>query len=300
MRTLNFRCLAAVLALAPLGCSAQADPDYRGEPVATIRGRVVTGDHPPNQDMEAALVWTRPEPGLPENAFVVGRQRVSGGFPADFTLDVLEPPPRLYGEHEVSVNGFIAAIPAQTSRVFDRYSFLGVADTAAVVYFWEGSKSPDDAVAVQAAELKVPPVKGYHLYRREITRESEAAAYRCHFDDLCEYQIFSAQNHPPSELAVWQAHMDDSLARCLEHIPGARTCTYYELPSTPEEQAQTDACVALVDERFSRQSREGKTYCPAPWTDVENPEGFEHRVTVTLGRDSWTQSNPASTSDRTC
>ena len=292
MRKLNFRCLVAVLALLPLGCSAQADPDYRGEPLATIHGRVVTGDHPPDQGMEAALIWMRPEPGLPNDAFVVGRQRVSGSFPADFTLDVLEPPPRLYGEQESSVNGFIAAIPAQTSRVFDRYSsILGVAENAGVVYFWEDSKAPGDEVAIEAANLRVPPTKGYHLFRSEVTREREAEAYRCNFDDLCEQKVFSARNHSPAELLVWQGREDAGYARCLEYIPGAQTCTLYEAPSNAEEQAETDRCDALLDARFERQLAKG-TDCPPPWVRLENPEGFGHRVTITLGRNVFDALEP--------
>ena len=40
-----------------MACSAQVEPDYRGEPLATVRGALVTGEQAAPSEVDAALVW---------------------------------------------------------------------------------------------------------------------------------------------------------------------------------------------------------------------------------------------------
>jgi hypothetical protein len=290
MRTLNFRGLSVILGLAPLACSAQADPDYRGEPLATIRGTVTTGDHPPSTEMEAALIWLQPEALTGGAAYVVGRSRVTGNFPANFTLEILEPPPPDAG----FTDGFIAAIPAQSAPgqhtmgipsggpEIDPWSLLGVAEHAGIVYFPQDSQAPGDDIAFAAEFYKVPPVKGYHLWRSEVTRESEAAAFQCESEGLCARPVYDEPEKSPAENAALNARAVEDQARCLQYVPGAEACTLGGA-TTPEEIAESTRCGELVTARYQRQQASG-TVCPRPWVRLDNPEGFATPVTVTLGR----------------
>ena len=109
----------ALAALALLGgaagCDAQADRDYRGEPLVTLRGRVVA-DTPPLPPLEAALLWQLgPPPSIGEQELAV-RVPVEAGFPATFTLRLYQPPPgaarRTLRAGEVSfARGNAAAVP---------------------------------------------------------------------------------------------------------------------------------------------------------------------------------------------
>jgi hypothetical protein len=276
------------LGVASLGCSAQVEPDYEGEPLATIQGTVVTGDAPPIDDMEAALVWsTSTEPGI--DVFVVGRTRVTGAFPARFTLDVLEPPPAGTAPEPGSVTiGIIAAIPARTGNVVDPTSLLGVADTAGVLYFPEDGKDPNDHVSRAANYYKVPPVAGYHLWRSVVTEETEAANVRCANDGLCAHMILSGLPgvDDPETLARFQRWHDEEQARCLKYIPDAASCTLWPDTDTPEKDAEFSRCLDLVIQRQNRQQArtDAGIHCPQPDIKLENTEGFGFPVVVTLGR----------------
>ena len=52
--------LALAAGLAAAGCDAQADRDYRGEPLVTLRGEVE--GTPPLPPLEAAMLWQRGPP----------------------------------------------------------------------------------------------------------------------------------------------------------------------------------------------------------------------------------------------
>jgi hypothetical protein len=87
---------AAVAALglwlaAGAGCDAQADRDYQGEALATLRGQVQ--GTPPLPPLEAAMLWQRGPPPSTDDQELATRARVESGFPAVFTMRLYQPPP---------------------------------------------------------------------------------------------------------------------------------------------------------------------------------------------------------------
>jgi hypothetical protein len=87
-------------ALAGAACDSVAHEDYKGEPLATIRGQAVVADpafQPP--PAEVVLLWGQANkdagPADDPRAFnlVAERVPVTGGFPAEFTLELRQPPP---------------------------------------------------------------------------------------------------------------------------------------------------------------------------------------------------------------
>jgi hypothetical protein len=107
--------LAAVaLAAAVGGCDAQADRDYPGEPLVTLRGQV--GGVPPLPPLEAAMLWQRGPPPSVDDQELATRAPVESGFPAAFTIRLYQPPPaaarRTLLPGEVSfARGNAAALP---------------------------------------------------------------------------------------------------------------------------------------------------------------------------------------------
>ncbi len=99
--TKRFLMLLAASALSSvLGCAGQADKTYRGEPLARLHGRVEAASTAPTDapPLAAALVWGQTAPNA-DAKVAIARPRlgtsvpVSGRFPAEFTLDLYEPPP---------------------------------------------------------------------------------------------------------------------------------------------------------------------------------------------------------------
>jgi hypothetical protein len=87
------RGLAATCAFAGLllGCDAQTDSAYQGEPLVTLHGRVETsGALPP---LEAAMLWQRGPPPSVNDQELATRAPVQGQFPATFVLKLYRPPP---------------------------------------------------------------------------------------------------------------------------------------------------------------------------------------------------------------
>jgi len=80
-----------VVAAVLVGCDAQTDPGYQGEPLVTLRGRVESsGELPP---LEAAMIWQLgPPPGVDDQELAT-RAPLTSGFPATFTLRLYAPPP---------------------------------------------------------------------------------------------------------------------------------------------------------------------------------------------------------------
>jgi hypothetical protein len=80
-----------LLALALLSCDPQADANYRGEPLISLQGQVVSsGPAPP---LEAAMLWQRGEPPSTDDQELATRAPVSPAFPATFTAHLYQPPP---------------------------------------------------------------------------------------------------------------------------------------------------------------------------------------------------------------
>jgi hypothetical protein len=105
---------ALAFAAGAAGCDAQADRDYPGEPLVTLRGQVEgTAPLPP---LEAAMLWQRGPPPSTDDQELATRAPVESGFPATFTIRLYQPPPaaarRTLAPGEVSfARGNAAAVP---------------------------------------------------------------------------------------------------------------------------------------------------------------------------------------------
>ncbi len=90
MRSTLLALSIAVLALA-FACDPQADSHYRGEPLVTLQGQVVSfGDLPP---LEAAMLWQRGPPPSTDDQELATRAPVQSGFPATFVVHLYQPAP---------------------------------------------------------------------------------------------------------------------------------------------------------------------------------------------------------------
>ena len=86
------------------GCDAAADLDYRGEPLATIRGQVTTSadkQSEPYLHPRAVLVWQNPQllnedgtaPPIGSFERIAEDVAVVSQFPAEFEINLFNPPP---------------------------------------------------------------------------------------------------------------------------------------------------------------------------------------------------------------
>jgi hypothetical protein len=82
---------AAGAAALVAGCDAQADRDYLGEPLVTLRGAVE--GTPPLPPLEAAMLWQRGPPPSTDDQELATRAPVEAGFPSVFTIRLYQPPP---------------------------------------------------------------------------------------------------------------------------------------------------------------------------------------------------------------
>lgn len=73
-----------------LACGSQASPEYVGEALLTLQGRVEIVDNQTEGPLRPALAFRTPTPFGGELHFL--GVETSGEFPADFTLRVMEPP----------------------------------------------------------------------------------------------------------------------------------------------------------------------------------------------------------------
>lgn len=175
--THSFSSLLALISVSSaLGCAGQADTSYRGEPLARLQGRVETAsrttvESPP---LSAALVWAQTAPNA-DAKVAIARPRVgstvpvSGRFPAEFTLDVYEPPPdgALFSCASEASGAFgrMATASVRASRrgasasSGDPFDFYGEVKDFRVVYV------DADLPAVSACPGGAL-AKGYHLFHR--------------------------------------------------------------------------------------------------------------------------------------
>jgi hypothetical protein len=174
--------------LALSACDAQVDPDYPGEPIASLVGTVTNEMQvrkPTNA--EVALVWLNTA-GSPDRYFGE-RAAVNSQFPADFTLDVYAPPPAealndyTHGavrpqESRVGV-AYIAAVDAQIFALYgDRLTdaedgmleqlTLGGAENHMLVYVEKDVQPNTHAETLLGGQLAA----GYHVM--DVKRPTEA------------------------------------------------------------------------------------------------------------------------------
>src|SRR5687768_12932682 len=72
------------------GCDAQAGTDYRGESLLSVTGSVAIENQDPPDDLIPALAFDTRK----GDRFLIEDVEVSGEFPARFSFDVFEPPPK--------------------------------------------------------------------------------------------------------------------------------------------------------------------------------------------------------------
>lgn len=73
-----------------LACDAQVDPEYRGEPLATIQGAIVDDGGVDTSDLYTAILNYN---FLINDFSHIDSAPVVGSFPAEFTIDLSVPPP---------------------------------------------------------------------------------------------------------------------------------------------------------------------------------------------------------------
>ena len=306
-----------VLLAGPLACSAQAEPDYRGEPLAVLRGAVITGEQSAPSDIEAALVWITGPPD--EEGSPIARVRVRGQFPAQFTIEVFDPPPPPASwiprrspaqnwpddwEPDPTSVGILAAIAPNSGDRISYDEILGVWLGGGVQYFARDANGADnDLVLTEAERRKVPPTRGYHLYRQSVDEPSEAQYFRCQYRDFCQRAIVTStpgQDLPDVPgttrfVADLQVFNDAEYAKCLKYLDQPTTCTsYYPEGRTAEEQAENERCSELQIQIFERaqSAAESPPDCGIPWQYVENPDEFAHAVNIELGTNELDWMNP--------
>ena len=167
--TLTLPLFAALLC----ACGTQTDDDFRGETLLHLTGQVVN-EQPIVPAAGVTMVWTY---DTGSGDFSVGEAvEVSGGFPANFTLDLFEPPAGIPAAAFATI-GLITALPPDTTELPDEDALLGIDEQHVVVYLSRDvadlpAEQHDAAVAVLGGELTT----GYHLM--EVTPGSDV------FDDM--------------------------------------------------------------------------------------------------------------------
>jgi len=152
---------AATLAAA---CDPQADPGYQGEPLATLRGTVVSAVPSPPDDLDAVLVWTVSS-GSPDYAVGQGAA-IAGDFPATFRLDGFTRPPELalndYGPVEPRLGvAYTAALPPGTDFSEEPTGSIGLSEDYLLVYLDAAAPAGSGV----AEFLGGPLAAGYHLMK---------------------------------------------------------------------------------------------------------------------------------------
>jgi hypothetical protein len=184
------------LAGAVAGCDGQADPDYKGEPLATVQGHIVDDADDPSPAGDVILLWSTIE----DSIYVGSSAPVSGSFPADFTMPVYAPPPdgALVTSPEDGIDhvGFAYIIVVKKGAVTDgdthvvaqsiENATLGVASNNIVVYVG-GEIDPDSWVAKKVGSSLSP---GYHLLNSRPPTAAEV-----HDAEQCQDQAGAAYDH---------------------------------------------------------------------------------------------------------
>ena len=286
-----------------MACSAQVEPDYRGEPLAILRGALVTGEQAAPSEVDAALVWVTAEGQ--EDGWPIARVRVRGEFPAQFTIDVFDPPPAstvlvdqgdaLGSAPDPTAIGVLAAVAPNSGERISYDEILGVWLDGGVEYFQRDANGEAiDFVQSEAERRKIPATQGYHLFRQTSDAQLEREAFRCQYRDLCRHDVYTgdAGAGVPARPG-WTRYGSDlqrlndaDYAKCQQYLDQPETCTtYWPEARTAEQQAENARCLALQQEAFEQQQAVAqRDECwDAPWQYVENPEGFTFPVSIQLG-----------------
>ena len=160
-------CLLLVALSTFAGCDAQVNSEYRGEPLATIRGEITTRTLN-TEPQYSAMVWWRDFAEDDIRTLYSQDVVVVGNFPAQFELDVFTPPPEggLNSAPDDAARfglGLIVAIPdGFFDRDYETASDVpanGVSPTHVLAYV-ESDLTPNS----QAAKFfGAPLTAGFHL-----------------------------------------------------------------------------------------------------------------------------------------
>lgn len=231
MRLLNH--LATLLAIASpplLACSSLADPDYQGEPLASLHGTVTmqTEDTP---ELKVLLQWTRGHFSCPfetpdcfrdlplEDQLLLSEAPVTGELPASFTFDLFEPPPdyALVTWNSGDVDGdpglmsfaFIQVVPADlTSADFVESGFE---DENGRPYY---QISEDDIHGVSREQMLV-------YLARDLDPEGDVARFLVHAPLTAGYHLLDIRPVGAEERAARRACLDKA-------FPGRPLDSFYE------------------------------------------------------------------------
>lgn len=165
-------------------CDGLAPPEYRGEPLLSVRGSItsVTGEKL-DPRLVPAVAWM--DDG-DDARFLLQDVDVRGDFPANFTLNMLEPPPEgaLFEEEgsEMAIGHIIAADPDHPSATSgdSPWDYVkGLSDNYIIIYV--DDRVPEGHLLAAYfngyAEIEV----GMHLVEmREYTEEEEHESDRCY------------------------------------------------------------------------------------------------------------------------
>jgi hypothetical protein len=283
MRPLLLISSAAALA-SPAACSSQVTPQYQGEPLATIRGTVVTSSTPPSQAVTAAIVWLTGTANVDLPKIVGTRADVQGSFPTSFSLDIYAPPPadafHPGGSNDTSTGIWIGVIVALDAAAADRdlhpSDVLG-ADPGHILLYFDSDGSASQGVAAAALEYKVPATQGYHLaIINHGPPGAEAAYLRCFRNGVCVHDIDG-----PSD---WVQNQDEMMyAQCIAAAPDAQRCEFNESDRPPT--ADDMRCEQL--EADAMKSTASTCQLPPGWGHQDNPSDLGDPSTVVLGAYMW-------------
>ncbi|NUP09696.1 MAG: hypothetical protein HOW73_26930 [Polyangiaceae bacterium] len=127
--------LALSLVCMAAACDPQTGDAYKGEPLATLEGKIQVADDatPPDEAAVAAIVWHT----FYENDGEATSEAVDvgGTFPADFTLQLFEPPPpeafnewsEGSGDPHLFAIGYIGVLPQSALALTDQQAVWEVA-----------------------------------------------------------------------------------------------------------------------------------------------------------------------------
>ena len=292
------------------GCNAQVDPQYRGEPMATVKGSVVTpeaGPAAPSGGLDAAIVWMttgQQGPARYTTKLVGSRVPVVGRFPAEFSLNVYAPPPA-DGQVLIAAGlrpdylptgvwlGVVVAVStgAKASEIHP-HDVVGADVGHLVLYFdhdlgaapdpmggAEGDsieENPMNYAAILAQVFHVPGTKGYHLAKIDPgSPDSIAQSDQCRWGGLC---VRTVGEPVPDE----QEYRDWDYARCTQHSPSAMSCSEFWIGAmrSQADEAEDKRCTKLKDQR-------GTPTCSTPMSTLENAQGFNDPATIVLGKTIW-------------
>jgi hypothetical protein len=304
------------LASALLACGSQVDTDYRGEPMATLRGVVATSASLESvPEVSAAIVWNATDP-----RYIGERVAVDGDFPSSFSLQLYGPPPPeaevrtmadycLHADGQTITSGSDEpcdgqAVPAGTGLGFS-VGLLAAIDTSVpdgeisrediagidvdhVIFYADhdrplgelGSMPTAKQLAQKAMlasfDYPQPYEAGYHLGRQN----PEVQALRREQND-CLWEGLCVYWMRDEDL---QDYSDWEFERCQERFPDNPTCEAYAKHLADGEPASSTECRELYESLADRNDC-GFSYSVPPI--LEAPEGLDDPITIQLGLGFW-------------